>query len=338
MVSQSAMHVNRLVDRPFLAADVGGTHARVGLMRRARDGRLCTLGYATYVGADHQGLSAILQDFLEAGSTAPVSHCVLACAGYAIDDVVINANLPWPVDIQQLRRALHLEDLALINDFEAVAHAAPHIEAHATTLLSTCSDGRDDSPVIVVGPGTGLGSAVFIPATPRPMVLATEAGQINLAPGNALEAEILAILARSDSYVSYEHVLSGPGLLTLYRALCEHHGARAQLTDPEAVSRGALHGGDAIARQTLHVFCALLGSFVGDLAMLYGASGGVYLAGGIVPHIREFLQQSAFLSRFLAKGRMRAFLERVPVRLTEHGQLGVVGAASWYLQQEDAAS
>ncbi|MGH8232640.1 MAG: glucokinase [Rhodanobacteraceae bacterium] len=320
----------------FMAVDVGGTHVRVALAHRATRGRVHITNVTTYVGAEYSSLGNILCAFMAAHAT-PIDHCVLACAGYRLDSVVVNNNLPWVVDTDQLRNALGLQDLSSLNDFEALAYATKYIDERPTTLLSTCSKGNDIGPVIIVGPGTGLGSSVFVPGTPRSVVLVSEAGQINLAPGTELEMRVLAILARADPYVSYEQVLSGPGLINLYRALGECRNEPAPLDDPEAITRSAQLGDDGLTRQTLDTFCALLGSFVGNMAMLYNASGGVYLAGGVVSHIRDFLLQSDFLERFLAKGQTRPFLERVPVRLIEHGPTGIVGAVNWYLQKLDSA-
>ncbi len=327
------------VHAPFLAADIGGTHARVGLVRgHAGHGQVAVLAYHKYVCADYPSLEALVRDFLaHHADDGSVRHGALACAGYVIDGTVINDNLPWKVGIEALRQQLGLANLAVLNDFEAVAYATQYLDPAAATLLIHPADLAPAGPQVVVGPGTGLGSAVLLPGTPRPTVLATEAGQIALAPGNALEADILRVLARSGEHVSYEHALSGPGLINLYRALCTLEGATTQLCSPEAVTAAAL-AGDAIARRSLDTFCAMLGSFAGDLAMLYGAGGGVWLAGGILPKIRDFLLRSAFVERFLDKGRMRAFLERVPVRLMEHGQLGVIGAAGWYLDHGSPAN
>lgn len=321
---------------PFIAADVGGTHARLGLVRgqaRAGGGQVSVLEYERYPCADYPDLASIMRRFIDEKVGARVSRCALACAGYAVDGTVINTNLPWSVDVDCLRRTVGLESLSLINDFEAVAHATRFIEPASTSLVSECEHGDADGPVVVVGPGTGLGSAVSIPRPDGPLVLATEAGQINLAPVTADERALLAQLAADDRYVSYEHLLSGPGLLRLYRALCRRDGVQATIAAPEQVTAAALAETDEHAHQALQMFCGLLGSFVGNLAMLYGARGGVFLAGGIVPQIRHFLQRSAFIDRFLAKGSMRAFLQRVPVRVMEHGQLGVIGAAGWYLEQ-----
>jgi glucokinase len=130
-------------------------------------------------------------------------------------------------------------------------------------------------------------------------------------------------------------VLSGPGLVNLYTALSTLRGTRPTLSVPTAITAAALGGSDAVAREALDVFCGLLGSVVGNLVLLFGARGGVFLAGGILPHIQHYLLQSSFAARFLDKGPMRAMLERVPVNLIEHGQLGVIGAASWYLESQD---
>ena len=319
-------------DTPFLAADVGGTHARIGLVKRS-EGGVSVLAYRKYACADYPDLISILRDFITNEAKAGVDRCALAVAGYLMDGVVINYNLPWKVVMQEVRDALRLRELLFINDFEAVAHGARFIEPGKTLLLTGPEIGN--GPIVVVGPGTGLGSAVCIPGKQRPTVLATEAGQTSLAPGTEREREVLSRLARQHDYVSYERVLCGPGLKTLYGVLSEMRDSKAALANSEAITAAALAGADAVAVETLHMFCALLGSFVGNLAMLYSAKGGVYLTGGIVPGMRDFLVKSQFVERFLDKGRMRPYLERVPVRLMEHGQLGVIGAAGWYLDNQD---
>jgi glucokinase len=150
--------------------------------------------------------------------------------------------------------------------------------------------------------------------------------------------DILRLLTRKHSHVPVEMVVSGPGLVNIYRALCELDGRAPALDQPSAISDAAVAGSDAIAHEALQIFCGAIGSLVGTLVLLYGASGGVYLAGGVLPRISEFLRASSFVERLLDKGPMREMLEQVPVRLIEHGQLGVVGAAIWYLQRQRAAT
>ena len=313
----------------LLAADVGGTHARIGLVSRRPDGAspVTVLHYQRYVCAEWPSLAAVLQHFVAyLDISAPIEQCVLASAGYVLGDAIVNDNLAWPVSISELRDSLSIERLAVLNDFEAVAYATQFLTEADTLPVIESGAPRRLGPVLVMGPGTGLGSAVLLPGEPRATVLATEAGQIALAPGDEREIEVLRLLAREREHVAFEHVLSGPGLRNLYRALGTLRGTAAALEEPDAITAAALARSDATAVETLEVFCGLLGSFAGDLALLYGARK-VFLAGGILPQIRALLLESRFRERFFNKGVMRPFLQQVPVRLMEHGQHGVIGAA-----------
>lgn len=336
-MSVAASHLTQhpsLSPEPFLAADVGGTHARVALMRAASGGERDyeMLAYRKFACADFKGLAELLRAFVEGDATVPVHRCVIACAGKVIDDTIVNDNLAWRVSLSQLRDALAFDDVALLNDFEALGYALDEVQDTGSLLL--CGPATSVAgPVLVFGPGTGLGAALRVKGTSGVRVLASEAGQMDFAPGNAREREVLARLAPSDSYVPYERILSGPGLLKLYATLCALRGKGPGLATPEAVTAAACEGSDGDAVETVEIFCSVLGSFAGNLAMAFMAEGGVYLAGGVLPQIRTLLQQSNFEQRFLNKGGMREFLLRVPVRLIEHGRHGVMGAAHWYLDQ-----
>lgn len=321
----------------FIAADVGGTHARVALVRAGNGARPIVERpivekFARYVCADYPNLAAVLRQFLDSLGGEKVREAAIACAGYCLDGTIINTNLPWTVSLGQIRSELHLDAVEFVNDFEAVAYATPHLEVADTVVLVR---GRDqaDAPVLIVGPGTGLGAAVRIPAGSGHVVLATEAGQAAFAPGSDREVDVLRILRRRASHVSIENLLSGPGLVNLHSALCELDGTQSTLASPAAITRAGLEAGDPAARRTLDTFCGLLGGVLGDLVLLYGAQGGVYLAGGILPQIKTYLLGSSFVERFLDKGQMRPVLERVCVRLIDQAQLGVLGAASWYLER-----
>jgi glucokinase len=325
--------------RPFIAADVGGTHARIGLVIGGAIGRtpVEVLHYHRYSCGEWPNLVVMLQDFVAQLATTPhaaaaqhIDRCALACAGYVLDDTIVNENLPWPVPIAPIRQGLGIDQLAVINDFEAVAYAAQFIDAAASRAIIDAAQPPVEGPTLVMGPGTGLGAAVLLPGQPRAHVLPTEAGLVALAPGNEREIEILRVLQRDRPYVAYEDVLSGPGLLRLYRALCELRGSAPDLQTPAQITDAAQSGNDEAALESLHVFCGLLGSFVGDLVLLYRASA-VYLAGGILPQIQLYLQTSTFAERYFNKGVMRPYLQQVSVRLIEHGQLGVIGAAGWFL-------
>jgi len=321
----------------LLAADVGGTHARVGLVRAdataSQDRSFTTLAYRLYRCADYPALEAILGDFQRETSAKPAAACI-ACAGYVHGDTLINANLPWAVSISAVTRALGIDEVRVVNDFQALAYAA-HFATLSDSIHIAGDADIDPSHIrLALGAGTGLGAAALIPGSARPTILATEAGHAALAPRTALESEILRHLRGDGAHVPNEHVLSGPGLLNLYHALCAIRGAPARFNEPAQITQAALAADDALATETVEVFCAWLGSFVGDLVMLLGAFGGVILAGGVLPQIAPLLQRSAFAARLADKGALRDALAHVPVRLIEHGQLGVTGAARWYFDHQ----
>jgi len=318
---------------PFLAADIGGTHGRVALMRPSHDeaGGIETLAYRVYPCAEFTTLSALLQTFVDTLAHLPIKHCVLACAGQIVGDEVVNDNLPWPIHLAQLRQALGLDEVAVLNDFEALAYALDG--ALATDGRHLCGpDTRPSGPILVIGPGTGLGAAVHVPSPTGDFVLATEAGQMDFAPHSVREREVLAHLAPDGGYVPFEHIVSGPGLLTIYATLCVLQGEAPKLATPEAVTAAAIARNDAQAEEAVQVFCASLGSFAGNLAMTFMSTGGVYLAGGFLSALFDLLKHSAFAERFLHGRSARTLLSQMPVWVTEHGQHGVQGAARWYLR------
>ncbi len=320
---------------PLLAADVGGTYARVALVDFGA-GAPQVSTFERYRCSDFPDLSSIFERFLADHGRDGRSRArrgAIAIAGYVLGDAIINNNLPWRVSLSQIRRALDLDDLQVINDFTAIAYATNFVAARDVTPIAATSAPLE-GPVLVVGPGTGLGAAVRIPTARSTVILSTEAGQSALTASTDLEIEILRTLLRETTHVPIEHIISGPGLANLYAVLGTLRGAPPKSLVPREIAEGAIGGSDALAVEALNVFCGWLGSVVGNLVLVYGAQGGVHLAGGILPQIRDFLLRSDFAARFRDKGQMREVLERVPVHLIEHGQLGVIGAAQWYLEQQ----
>lgn len=350
MQTHSSMAPRSGAALPFIAADVGGTHARVGWVRPRGEHSLDVelLQVERYACAQWPSLGDILADFgarfpmPDAGADGAgraVTHAVLACAGFLQDDAIANVNLPWPLAIEATRVRAGLSRVEFINDFEALAHAIPSLADGAlrTVVGGSTPFGLAGGPIAVMGPGTGLGCAAVLPGTvrdPRARILPSEGSHVLLATGTPREAAILARMAQTWADVDVDYVLSGPGLLRLYRAICELGGLPPGLHTPAEVSRAGMAGEQGAAREALEVFCALLGSFCADVAIMLRATGGVMLAGGVLPHIETFLATSDFTRRFQRAGAMRSFLERVPVRLIDHGDLGIIGAGNWSLGQQ----
>jgi len=313
------------VTRARIVADVGGTFAR--LAWADRDGGVAaTQTVRRFRCADHASLATILSAFAGARSLSDVD-AVVAIAGILQGDTLVNANLPWPVGCEATRREAGLASLQLINDFEAVALAIPHVRADALTVLHGAEEPATAWPALVLGPGTGLGAALRFADGQRP-VLASEVGHAALSAGTALELDVLRLLLGRWPHVDNERVLSGTGMIHLYRALCELQGAVPQWPDTERLLAAAHQGSDPLALQAVDVFCGWLGSLVGDLAITFGARS-VYLAGGVSSHIAPFLPGSPFVQRYLNKGVLGEVLQQVPVWRVEHGELGVLGAAAW---------
>jgi glucokinase len=323
----------------FLAADVGGTHARIGLVAfRPDQGAPAVLAYRVYKCAEFASLDAIVRTFCEAFAVRP-RRLALACAGFLLEGRVVNNNLLWPVTPADLERSAGLEQVDVLNDFEALAYGTAYLDADNVQVLhrptahgAAGKEPAASGPVVIVGPGTGLGVAVRLPDA-QPKVLATEAGHIQLAARVGREQQVLGELAPADTHVPYDHILSGPGLLRLYQAVCRLEKVSPEWQDPAAITAAACAGTNAQALETLQLFCGWLGSYVGDLAMLYGATGGVYLAGGFLSRITDFMVKSRFIERFLDKGVVRPFLQTVPVYVVDHAQLAVIGAASWLMDR-----
>lgn len=323
-----------VLPQPFLAADIGGTHARVALVKAsAVVGKpVEVLAYEKLACADFQHPAELLRAFVEGlAQKARPRRCVLAVAGQVIAGSVLNDNLVWPIRLSEVRQMLGFDDVAAVNDFEALGYVLDAEIVGAGRLLWGPDTGTDEGARLIVGPGTGLGAAVRLPGT-RGQVLTTEAGQMDFSAVTPRERAIVAHLVPGGGYVAYEQIVSGPGMLTLYDALCAIDGESPRLTTPEAVTAAALAATDATATEAVGIFCAALGSFVGDVVLAHMAVGGVYLAGGFLPSIFQLLERSDFVVRFLHGRSARTLLSRVPVRVVEHGRYGVLGAAKWYLE------
>ena len=302
-----------------LIADIGGTNARFALVG---DDGLPT-GIRTLRVADHPGLVEAAAAYLDGHQ---VDEAVIAVATPVETDRISFTNSPWSFLIPDARQRLGVARLAVINDFVAQALAVPHLQPHEREQIGG-GEPLPDRPVGVIGAGTGLGVAGLIQVGDTSIVLATEGGHASLAPGTARERALLERMAARYGHVSKERAISGPGLLAIAQALAEVDGVATAADTPEAVTRAAHDGTCPVCREALGMFSALLGSAAGDLALTYGARGGIYLAGGVCLGMGAIFDRQLFRERFEAKGRMHRYLEPIPTFLITRGDTGLLGAA-----------
>lgn len=325
----NAAHRAQALALPWLVADVGGTNARFGWVE---DTSLKVTHVQTLPVAEHQGPADAAKAYLESlqrGSDRPMAlprRSAWALATALDGDWVELTNGHWRFSRQALMQSLGLLELRLLNDFEALALSLPHLQP--SQLRAHGARPRAQGMLAVIGPGTGLGVAGVVQTAQGWKALAGEGGHATLAATDDHEAQVLAEVRRHFEHVSAERLLSGIGLPVLYRAVCVVAAETGRdLSTPQIVEAGT-QGTDPLCRRTLDLFCALLGSFAGNVALTLGARGGVYIGGGIVPRLGERFFQSNFREKFEAKGRFRGYLSDIPTALITDTLAALTGAAA----------
>ena len=307
-----------------LLGDLGGTNARFALLSDGEIGRAATLSVAEHAGAA-EAIAAYIAGLPPAQRPKAAA---LACAGPVADRAVTLTNSGWRLEEAEIARRLGFARVRLVNDFAAQAWALARLspgDLHA--LGGTAAE--PGAPAVVLGPGTGLGIATYLPPPAGPAVLVGEGGHATMAATDAREAAVLAALRdRFDGHVSAERVLSGEGLVQLYETLAALDGRPAPKRSAAGITAAARAGRDADCAAALELFCAMLGALAGNLALTLGARGGVYIAGGIAPRILDSLAASAFRARFEAKGRFRSYLAPIPAWIVLHPAPAFLGLAA----------
>jgi glucokinase len=312
---------------PSLLADVGATNARFALVG-ARGGfqRVRVLACEDYPSI-HQAIAAYLDDELRLTDLQRVQAAALAIAGPVTGDQVALTNHPWSFSIKQLRRHLAIDRLVVVNDFTAVAVALPYLKPGERSVIGG-GKALANATMGVLGPGSGLGISGLVPMAGEWLPLSGEGGHVTMAPATARESAVLDRMRVRFDHVSAERVLSGPGLINLYNTLAEIDGVparsytSAQITDLGSGER------DPHCREAVDMFCAMLGTIAGNLALTLGARGGIYVAGGIVPKLGAVVAASAFRKRFEDKGRLRPYLARIPTYVITQPFPAFVGLAA----------
>jgi glucokinase len=313
-----------------LVGDVGGTNARFALV----DAQGHIRNPRSFHAREYASLSEVIAEYLHQtlGRKRP-ARSVIAVAGPVLDGEIEFTNLDWQISEGDLLAQFEFEAVRLINDFAAQALACPVLEPDDLRLLGPRLKPGADCPLVVLGAGTGFGVAGLARGGRGDMAVATEGGHAGFAPYDDLEVEVWRRIRARHGRVSIERLLSGPGLYELYCTLADLEGAAPELADDKAVVEAAA-AGDRRAGQAADRFCAILGGVAGDLALTFGARGGVFVSGGLAPRMADRLAASQFRVRFEDKGRLSPYVSQIPTSLVLHPYPAIVGAARELAQME----
>ena len=328
-----------------LAGDVGGTKTHLGLFKRVGSD-LTPDREQIYATEDFHGLEEVVTDFIS--DTGRVGAACFGVPGPVINRVSHAVNIPWTIEEDALKHTLRGASVRIMNDLEATAYGVLHLTATETELLQEGIVLGKLTNKALVAAGTGLGEAGLIPTGVGLYAVPSEGGHCDFAPRNHEQERLLRFLAQEFGHVSFERVLSGPGLVNIHKFLSvkngkdtikrdeEHAVSAKHLTskaDPAAeIGELALKGTDSRCVHALEMFVDIYGAEAANVALKFFAIGGVYLAGGIAPKILPFLRRNnAFVRAFCDKGRLRSTLEKIPIYVCLRPSVALTGAAHFAL-------
>jgi glucokinase len=310
---------------PALVGDIGGTNARFALLS---DAHAEAKAFDPVRTADFPDIETAIEESVFALTSVMPRSAVIAVAGPVQGDEIDLTNADWVIRPKHMMQRLGLDDVVVINDFEALALSLTSL---GDDVLEKIGGGEadDHGPKVVIGPGTGLGVAGIIHASGIWVPIPGEGGHVSFGPVEADEFAVWERLEPEHGRISAEALLCGRGMVRLYRGVAAAQGAEPRFTRPEQISDEALAGGDPVARRTVDLYCRLLGRAAGDLALTFMASGGVYIGGGIAPRLLPILAQSEFRRAFEAKAPHEDFARSVPSWVITGERPALTGLAAY---------
>ncbi|KAF1010341.1 MAG: Glucokinase [Burkholderia gladioli] len=315
-------------DGPRLLADVGGTNTHFAL--ETGPGEITQI--RVYPSAHYPTLTDAIRKYLKDVKIDRVNHAAIAIANPVDGDQVRMTNHDWSFSIEATHHALGFDTLLVVNDFTALAMALPSLTETQRQQIGGGTH-RQHSVIGLMGPGTGLGVSGLIPVDDRWIALGSEGGHASFSPMDEREDLVMQYARKKWLHVSFERVCAGPGIEIVYRALAGRYKkcVPANFGTPEIVERA--HKDDAFALEAVDVFCAILGTFAGNLAVTLGALGGVYIGGGVVPKLGDLFLKSRFRERFEFKGRFSDYCANVPTYLIRADYPAFLGVSALLAEQ-----
>ena len=314
------------VDGPRLLGEIGDTNARFAL--ETGPGEIFQV--QEYPCADYPGIAEVIRKYLKDMQIGRVNHGAIAIANPLDDDRISMTNPGWTFSIEATRRALGFGTLRVVNDFTALAMALPGLTDSQRVQVGGGAR-RPNSVIGLLNPGTGLGVGGLIPAADRWIALDSEGGHTTFAPADEREDLVLQYARNKWSHVSFERVSAGSGIEVIYRALAARDKKCVTFDTSDVVKRAL--DGEPLAAESVEVFCSILGTFAGNIAVTLGSLGGIYIGGGVVPRLGEFLERSSFRERFEAKGRFESYLKNVPTYVITAEYPALLGVSAILAEQ-----
>jgi glucokinase len=309
-----------------LIADVGGTNIRLATVT---DTGITDI--EKYQCGEFVSIQAAIEHYFAEHADKVFSAACIAIAGPVNQEEIRFSNNPWVFSKSELKAALGFKHLLVINDFTAVAHSLPVLKDEQIIQLGSGFP-IENGNIAVFGPGTGLGVEHITHTDKGWQTLDGEGGHVDFAPVDETDVVIWSYLQKHHGRASAEEVMSGRGIVNIYKALAEHEGLEPIYNEAAVITESALTGLCPVCEKTLAQFCKIMGSFAGNLAMNLATTGGVFIGGGIAARFTEYLKDSDFRTRFESKGQMSAYIKDVPTYLINEPDHGLLGAAA-YLNQ-----
>ena len=313
---------------PVLLADVGGTNARFTLETAPRQFSAIQVLKC----AEYPTISDAIRTYLQHPQTVQAGAAQVRKAGIAIAnpvnaDIVKMTNHHWSFSIQAVQTEFGFAPLEVVNDFRALAMAVPYLD-HTQKYQVGSGHPKPDGAIGVVGAGTGLGVSGLVASKDGWIALDSEGGHTSFSPTNQREIDILKFALQVYPHVSSERLMSGAGLRLIYRALAARHHVEAEEIDTPEITRRGLARECPVCLETLEAFCEMLGTMASNLAVTLGATGGVYIGGGIVPRLGDFFAQSNFRQSFMQKGRFASYLSMIPTYVITEAYPAFIGISA----------
>jgi glucokinase len=325
----------------ILAGDIGGTNARLALFD-VRNGQFNLVTATIFPSRNYSGLDEIVSEFVQTSGAHPAKAC-FGVAGPVTNGEVETSNLPWKIQARRLADELKIDNALLINDLEATGWGVGALSASDLVALNQITGDVGNQALIAAGTGLGQGGLYW--DGQRHHVFASEGGHCDFGPADDLQVELFNYLRARYGHVSWERVLSGPGLVNIFEFLRdsgrgkvpEWLSAEMKVMDPAAaISSAAMDAKCPLSEQAMDIFVSIFGAEAGNLGLKLKATGGVFLAGGIAPKILPKLATPLFLDAFLGKGRLRHLMEVMPVKVIINDKLALLGAARCALMEAAA--